>query len=76
MVFKEQWAEKVNFPLGPETQGERKEPFNKGCVESAFNQKTPSSSKANKLKVHWKKFKKCFTYLHLRKDYGGWGEKK
>lgn len=42
-VFQEQWAEKVNFPLGPETQGERKgerkEPFNKGCVQSAFIQK-------------------------------------
>lgn len=38
-VFQEQWAEKVKFLLGPETQGERKEPFNKGCVQSAFIQK-------------------------------------
>ena len=71
MVFQEQWAEKVNFPLGPETQGERKEPFNKGCVESASTQKMPISSKGQQIKGALEKNKTCFTYLHLRKDYGG-----
>lgn len=56
-----------------ETQGERKEPFNKGCVESPFNQKTPSSSKANKLKVHWKKIFLMFYLLAFEKRLGGLG---